>query len=78
MGQVAVLQLPLSERPRLLLSDAEITALFKASASATLKILKYESQVNADDATLRAAVQAHMDYEKSLFTPDKKKGLLGK
>jgi hypothetical protein len=74
MGPAAVLNLPLGQRPVLSLTDDEASAIFKASASATLKILKYEAAVNGDDATLRAAVQQHMDYEKSLFsTPEKKK-----
>ncbi len=39
--------------------------------------MKYEAEVNAFYALMKAQIQAHMNYEKSLFTPDKKKGLLG-
>jgi len=35
--------------------------------------MKYEAEVNGHDALMRAAVQTHMDYEKSLFSGQEKK-----
>ncbi len=73
MGSAAVLNLPLPPQPSLDLTDAEIQAVYKASGSATAKILKYEADMEGDDAILRAAVAQHQEYEKTLFSGEKKK-----
>ncbi len=73
MGAAAVLNLPLDPQPTLNLTDAEITAMYNASQGGTGKVLKFATEYKGWGDIAGAAVQQHMNYEKSLFSPPVKK-----
>ena len=73
MGEQAVPNLPLDERPVLNLTDAEITAIFKASPTGTGKILKNQSQWAGYADIAEAAVESYKSYLKGIFGGDKAK-----
>ena len=73
MGAAAVLNLPLEPQPVLSLTDPEITAMYKASPTGTGKVLKFATEYKGWGDIAGAAIQEHMDYEKSLFSGQEKK-----
>ena len=71
MGQAAVLILPLGDRPAPPdFTDAEMKTIPR---SAHAKILNFMADAYGCIDIDVAAVQAHMDYEKSLFSDGKEK-----
>ena len=73
MGEKAVPNLPLDERPDLDLTDAEITAIFKASPTGTSKILKNQARWAGYADIAEAAVASYKDYLRGIFGGDKSK-----
>ena len=72
MGEQAVLNLSLDERPILDLTDAEITAIYKASATGTGKILKNQARWIGYADIADAAVTGYKDYLRDIFSGKKK------
>lgn len=68
-----MLSLPLDERPVLDLTDAEITAIYKASPTGTGKILKNQARWTGYADIADAAAKGYQDYLRSIFGGDKKK-----
>ena len=77
MGEKAVPNLPLDERPILDLTDAEITAIFKASPTGTSKILKNQTRWAGYADIAEAAVEGYKSYLKGIFGGDKAKSGAG-
>ena len=73
MGEKAVPILPLDERPVLDLTDADITAIFKASPTGTSKILKNQTRWAGYADIAEAAVEGYKSYLKGIFGGDKAK-----
>ena len=72
MGEQAVLNLSLDERPILDLTDAEITAIYKASATGTGKILKNQAGWIGYADIADAAVTGYKNYLRDIFSGKKK------
>lgn len=71
MGQAAVLNIPLGERPAPLdFTPEEMKAIPRPAHG---KILKFMADAYGCIDIDEAAVQAHKDYEKSLFSGDQVK-----
>ena len=73
MGEQAVPNLPLDERPILDLTDIEIAALYKVSPGGVGKILKNQARWTGYADIADAAVKGYQDYLRSIFSGDKKK-----
>ena len=73
MGEQAVPNLPLDERPVLDLTDAEITTIFKASPTGTSKILKNQTRWAGYADIAEAAVEGYKGYLRGIFGGDKSK-----
>ena len=72
MGEAAVLNLPLADRPILDLTDAEITAIYKASPTGTGKILKNQAGWIGYADVADAAVEGYRNYLRDIFSAKKK------
>ena len=68
-----MLNLPLSDRPSLDLTDAEITAIYKASPTGTGKILKNQAGWIGYADIADAAVTGYKNYLRDIFSGGKKK-----
>ena len=73
LGEQAVPNLPLDERPVLDLTDAEITTIFKASPTGTSKILKNQTRWAGYADIAEAAVEGYKGYLRGIFGGDKAK-----
>ena len=73
MGEQAVPNLQLDDRPVLDLTDTEITVIYKASPTGTGKILKHQARWIGYADIADAAVKGYQDYLRSLFGGDKVK-----
>lgn len=62
-----MLNLPLDDRPVLDLTDAEITAIYKASPTGTGKILKNQARWGGYADISEAAVGGYKSYLRDLF-----------
>ena len=74
MGESAVLDLPLPDKPVLNLTDAEAVAIFKATPSGMNKILDNQAEWLgfADQAALMK--ESYINYLRDIFGRDKVKG----
>lgn len=73
LGEKAVIDLPLDKRPTIYLKADEFKALYKASPTATMKILYNQIDWNAYADIAEAVKNGYMNYLKSLFGADKAK-----
>ena len=73
MGEKAVLDLPLADRPTLDLTDQEIRDIYKGSPTGTAKILKNQARWNGYADIAEAVKQGYQDYLRALFGGGKTK-----
>jgi hypothetical protein len=72
MGEQAVLNLELDQRPVLDLTDAEITAIYKASPTGTGKILKNQARWIGYADIADALAAGYKNYLRDIFSGKKK------